>query len=64
MPAQRIDQLVGKRLRLRRTMLGLSQERLAKANGVTFQQIQKYEKGSNGMNARRLYQFAQFFVKF
>jgi transcriptional regulator with XRE-family HTH domain len=55
-----IDAHVGKRLRLRRTMMGLSQEAVAKAIGITFQQVQKYEKGSNAMNAGRLYEFARF----
>ena len=55
-----VDETVGKRLRLRRTMMGLSQEAVAKAVGITFQQVQKYEKGSNAMNARRLFEFAQF----
>ncbi|MDX1975522.1 MAG: helix-turn-helix transcriptional regulator [Rickettsiales bacterium] len=57
---QDIDAHVGKRLRLRRTMMGLSQESVAKAIGVTFQQVQKYEKGSNAMNASRLVEFARF----
>lgn len=57
---QDIDAHVGKRLRLRRTMLGLSQEAVAKAVGITFQQVQKYEKGSNAMNASRMYEFARF----
>jgi transcriptional regulator with XRE-family HTH domain len=60
MKKQDIDVYVGKRLRLRRTMMGLSQEAIAKAVGITFQQVQKYEKGSNSMNANRLYEFAQF----
>lgn len=60
MTKQDIDTHVGKRLRLRRTMMGLSQEAVAKAVGITFQQVQKYEKGSNAMNANRLYEFAQF----
>lgn len=55
-----VDAHVGKRLRLRRTMMGLSQESLAKAVGITFQQVQKYEKGSNAMNAGRLVEFARF----
>src|SRR5476651_2254037 len=55
-----IDTHVGKRLRLRRTMMGLSQEAVAKSVGITFQQVQKYEKGTNAMNANRLYEFAQF----
>ena len=57
---QDVDAHVGKRLRLRRTMMGLSQEAVAKAVGITFQQVQKYEKGSNAMNASRLYEFARF----
>lgn len=60
MTKQDIDTHVGKRLRLRRTMMGLSQEAVAKAVGITFQQVQKYEKGTNAMNANRLYEFAQF----
>ncbi len=40
--------------------MGLSQEAVAKAVGVTFQQVQKYEKGSNAMNASRLFEFANF----
>jgi transcriptional regulator with XRE-family HTH domain len=54
-----VDTHVGKRLRLRRTILGLSQEAIAKSVGVTFQQVQKYEKGSNAMNASRLYECSQ-----
>ncbi len=57
---QDVDIHVGKRLRDRRTMLGLSQEAVARAVGITFQQVQKYEKGANAMNASRLYEFAQF----
>ncbi len=41
-------------------MMGLSQEAVAKAVGITFQQVQKYEKGANAMNAHRLFEFAQF----
>lgn len=55
-----IDSYVGKRLKQRRTMMGLSQEAVAKAVGITFQQVQKYEKGSNAMNASRLFEFANF----
>lgn len=54
-----IDVHVGKRLRLRRTLLGMSQEQLAAAVGVTFQQIQKYERGSNRVSASRLYDVAR-----
>ena len=51
-----VDGLVGQRLRQRRTLLGVSQERLAESVGLTFQQIQKYEKGTNRISASRLYQ--------
>ncbi len=49
-----IDIHVGSRVRLRRTMLGLSQEKLGDSLGITFQQIQKYEKGANRIGASRL----------
>jgi transcriptional regulator with XRE-family HTH domain len=49
-----IDQHVGARVRLRRIMLGYSQEKLGLALGVTFQQVQKYEKGANRIGASRL----------
>jgi transcriptional regulator with XRE-family HTH domain len=49
-----IDVHVGSRIRLRRNMLGLSQEKLGELLGITFQQIQKYEKGSNRVGASRL----------
>jgi transcriptional regulator with XRE-family HTH domain len=54
-----IDKHVGSRLRMRRLMLGMSQEKLAEAFGLTFQQVQKYEKGANRMGASRLQQAAQ-----
>jgi len=54
-----IDILVGARLRLRRNLIGLSQTQLGNAIGVTFQQIQKYERGTNRMGASRLYQLSQ-----
>lgn len=54
-----IDIHVGSRVRLRRTLLGMSQEKLADAVGLTFQQIQKYERGTNRIGSSRLYQFAQ-----
>ncbi|MEQ8345510.1 MAG: helix-turn-helix domain-containing protein [Sneathiellaceae bacterium] len=54
-----VDEYVGNRLRLRRTLNGMSQERLGEAVGLTFQQIQKYEKGANRVGASRLYQFSQ-----
>jgi transcriptional regulator with XRE-family HTH domain len=49
-----VDVYVGARLRMRRTMLGMSQSRLGELLGVTFQQVQKYEKGSNRISASRL----------
>jgi transcriptional regulator with XRE-family HTH domain len=49
-----IDIHVGSRIRLRRTMLGMSQEKLGDALGITFQQVQKYEKGTNRVGASRL----------
>src|SRR5919112_1572624 len=55
------DRLVGERVRLRRKELGLSQEKLGKAVGVTFQQIQKYENGVNRIGAGRLTQIGSFF---
>ena len=50
-----IDIHVGHRVRLRRTLLGWSQERLAQALGLTFQQVQKYERGANRIGASRLF---------
>jgi transcriptional regulator with XRE-family HTH domain len=49
-----IDAHVGSRMRMRRMMLGMSQEKLATAFGVSFQQVQKYEKGMNRMGSSRL----------
>ncbi|PZN48340.1 MAG: transcriptional regulator [Proteobacteria bacterium] len=49
-----IDMHVGSRIRLRRNMLGMSQEKLGESLGITFQQIQKYEKGTNRVGASRL----------
>src|SRR5258707_12857077 len=53
-----IDKHVGSRVRMRRIMLGMSQEKLGGALGLTFQQIQKYEKGTNRVGASRLQQIA------
>ena len=50
-----VDVHVGNRIRLRRTLLGLSQERLATLLGLTFQQVQKYERGMNRVGASRLW---------
>jgi transcriptional regulator with XRE-family HTH domain len=54
-----VDVHVGARLRVRRNLAGLSQDQLAKALGLTFQQIQKYERGVNRMGASRLFQVAR-----
>ncbi len=54
-----IDVHVGSRLRLRRTLLGMSQEKLGKALSLTFQQVQKYERGANRIGASRLYRLSQ-----
>jgi len=54
-----IDIHVGSRLRMRRTLLGLSQEKLGEAVGITFQQLQKYERGANRISASRLYHLSQ-----
>lgn len=56
--ADEVDAHVGRRLRHRRTSLGISQEQLGAALGLTFQQIQKYEKGQNRIGAGRLYRIA------
>ena len=54
-----IDIYVGKRLRMRRLMLEMSQELLADALGLTFQQVQKYEKGANRVGASRLQRLSE-----
>ncbi|MCC2098984.1 MAG: helix-turn-helix transcriptional regulator [Hyphomicrobiales bacterium] len=54
-----IDIHVGSRVRLRRMMLGMSQEKLGEQLGITFQQIQKYEKGTNRIGASRLQHIAR-----
>ena len=51
---------LGKKLRMRRLSLGLTQTKVANAINVTFQQIQKYEKGTNGVSSSRLMQLSQF----
>ncbi len=56
MPYHPVDVHVGRRFRVRRTLLGLSQEKLGEALGLTFQQVQKYESGANRISASRLYQ--------
>jgi transcriptional regulator with XRE-family HTH domain len=57
--AAKIDQQVGDRIRRRRTLLGFTQEQLAGALDISYQQIQKYETGANRVSAGRLYQIAQ-----
>lgn len=57
--AKYIDAHVGRRLRQQRSYLGFSQEKLGNAVGLTFQQVQKYERGANRIAASRLYQFSR-----
>jgi transcriptional regulator with XRE-family HTH domain len=59
MPFHTVDVHVGKRLRQRRTLLGMSQTKLGTAVELTFQQIQKYERGSNRISASQLFEFAK-----
>ncbi len=54
-----VDTHVGSRVRLRRMLLGMSQERLGESMGLTFQQVQKYEKGVNRIGASRLFQISK-----
>ena len=54
-----VDIHVGSRVRLRRTLLGMSQEKLGAALGLTFQQVQKYERGTNRIGSSRLYQLSR-----
>jgi transcriptional regulator with XRE-family HTH domain len=54
-----VDKYVGSRVRMRRIMLGMSQEKLGEALGLTFQQVQKYEKGTNRVGASRIQQIAE-----
>jgi transcriptional regulator with XRE-family HTH domain len=56
---QDVDRHVGSRVRMRRMMVGISQEKLGDSCGITFQQIQKYEKGTNRIGASRLHQIAR-----
>jgi len=51
-----IDRHVGSRVRMRRVLIGMSQEKLGEALGLTFQQVKKYEKGTNRIGASRLHQ--------
>ena len=54
-----VDRYVGSRVRMRRIMLGMSQEKLGEALGLTFQQVQKYEKGTNRVGASRIQQISE-----
>ena len=54
-----VDIHVRARVRLRRTLLGMSQEKLGKALGLTFQQVQKYERGANRIGSSRLFQLSK-----
>ncbi|MDQ0346957.1 helix-turn-helix domain-containing protein [Ancylobacter vacuolatus] len=54
-----VDKYVGSRVRMRRMMVGMSQEKLGESLGITFQQIQKYEKGTNRIGASRLQNISQ-----
>ena len=53
-----VDRFIGARVRMRRVLAGMSQEKLGEALGITFQQIQKYEKGTNRISVSRLHQIA------
>jgi transcriptional regulator with XRE-family HTH domain len=55
-----VDLHVGRRLRLRRSLVGMSQERLAELLGITYQQVQKYERGANRIGSSRLHDIARF----
>ena len=57
--ATQVDTHIGQKIRARRNLLGLSQTELANAAGITFQQIQKYERGVNRVGASRLHQFSE-----
>ncbi|MCB1476397.1 MAG: helix-turn-helix transcriptional regulator [Rhodobiaceae bacterium] len=57
--ATRIDEYVGNRMRMRRILVGMSQEKLGEQLGLTFQQIQKYERATNRISASRLFDIAR-----
>jgi transcriptional regulator with XRE-family HTH domain len=57
--ARRVDAYVGERIRTRRTSLGLTQEHLANALNISYQQVQKYETGANRVSAGRLFELAR-----
>ena len=57
-----IDKYVGLKLKMRRSFLGISQHKIGEITGVTFQQIQKYEKGTNRIGSSRLYEFSKILM--
>jgi len=57
--ANPVDVFVGQKLKARRNLIGITQESLAEATGITFQQVQKYEKGRNRLSASRIFQFSR-----
>lgn len=57
--ASKLDEYLGRQVRVRRNMLGMSQERLAELLGLTFQQVQKYEHGKNRISASRLFELSK-----
>lgn len=57
--SRRVDEHVGEQIRRRRTMLGLTQDQLAQALGISYQQVQKYETGTNRVSAGRLFDIAR-----
>lgn len=59
MPNHPVDAHVGSRVRMRRTLLGLSQQKLGNRLGLTFQQVQKYERGANRIGASRLFEISE-----
>ena len=59
MPLNPVDAYVGNRLKIRRNELGISQTKISEMVGITFQQVQKYEKGLNRIGSSRLYEFSK-----
>ncbi len=55
-----VDKYVGSRVRLRRAQLGITQQKLGEAANITFQQIQKYERGVSRISVSKLYEFSKF----
>jgi len=59
MPIDNINKMIGERLRAQRVRKGLSQKKMGDLHGISFQQVQKYEKGRSSMSSSHLYNFAQ-----